>query len=181
MKKILGILVLITIVSGCALLRTNTSPKRAVETLLGKYQQVDNEILTQLDDLMADEDLTTAQQVEYRKLMRKQFESLTYTIKDEVIDGENALVTVEIEVYDLGKAQADIERYLDENRDEFLDDEGVFVPGRFTDYRIERLMEQEDRIKYTLDLRLTRENEEWRLDDLTEVERQKIHGIYVGT
>ena len=33
-------------------------------------------------------------------------------------------------------------------------------------------------IKNTLELNLTKEDDEWKLDNLTETERQKIHGIY---
>ena len=36
--------------------------------------------------------------------MKKQYQNLTYTIKDEEIDGDTAIVKVEIEVYDFNKA-----------------------------------------------------------------------------
>ena len=38
--------------------------------------------------------------------------------------------------------------------------------------------EVKDRVKYTLELTLTKIDDEWELDNLTETERQKIHGIY---
>ena len=35
-----------------------------------------------------------------------------------------------------------------------------------------------DKIKYTLNLTLTRNDKKWILNDITDVDRQKIHGIY---
>ena len=34
------------------------------------------------------------------------------------------------------------------------------------------------KVKYTLELTLTKTDDEWEVDNLTETERQKIHGIY---
>ena len=35
-----------------------------------------------------------------------------------------------------------------------------------------------EKVKYTLQLTLTKVDDEWKMDDLTETEKQKIHGIY---
>ena len=35
-----------------------------------------------------------------------------------------------------------------------------------------------DRVKYTIDFSLTKIENEWKLDDLLEIDRQKIHGLY---
>ena len=178
MKRVFLLSIFVILISGCALLRETTSPTRATEAFLGRYQSLDEQIMTQLDDVMAGENLTAQQQEDYRTLMRRQYQNMTYEIKDEVIDGDNAVVTVEIEVYDFGTAQADADFYREENPGEFEDDEGAFSPERFMDYRIGRLTEAEDRTKYTMDLRLTKVEDEWIIEDLTEIERQKIHGIY---
>ena len=42
--------------------------------------------------------LSDNQKKDYKELMKKQYQNLTYTIKDEEVDGNNAIVKVEIEV-----------------------------------------------------------------------------------
>lgn len=58
----------------------------------------------------------------YSDIMKRQYEDLTYEIKDEVIDGDNATVTVEIEVYDYYKVNQEAQNYYNENPNEFQDD-----------------------------------------------------------
>ncbi len=178
MKKLLLVLVAITLVTGCGLFGEQISPTRSVETFLGKYQSLNEEVTNQLDDVVLDEELTTVQRDEYNEVMRRQYQNLTYTIKEEIIDGDNAIVTAEIEVYDLKKTQADVEEYLATNETEFEDETGTFSQERYMDYMLEQLKNETSRVKYTLDLRLTKEDEQWIMEDLTEIERQKIHGVY---
>ena len=182
MKKIFLVIIVMFLVTGCVLFQTKTSPTRSVESFFGKYQSLDNTILNQLDDVVLDEDLTTTQKDDYKTLMKKQYQNLSYVVKDEVVDGNNAIVTVEIEVYDFTKSQTDIEDYIAENRAEFEDEEGVFSQEKYMDYKLGILKDETDKVKYTLDLRLTKNDKgEWQLEDLTDIERQKIHGVYATT
>ena len=103
MKKIFlfvfGLLVLLT---GCNTL-INT-PTKKVEELLSKYQMVDQDISSEIDNLLNDEvTLTSDEKVKYKDIISKQYKNLVYTIKDETVDGDNAIVTVEIEVLDYKK------------------------------------------------------------------------------
>ncbi len=172
------LLIMLFILTGCTLFQSNTSPKRTVEHFFSKYQTLDKEIDTQLDDVISKEDLTETQKKDYKEIMKKQYNDLTYTIKDEIIDGNNAIVTVEIEVYDLAGSQKDIEENLNENREDFLKD-NEFSNELYMNYRIKKLKEERKRIKYTLDLRLTKnDKDKWFIDDLSEAEKKKIHGVY---
>ena len=66
------------------------------------------------DSLMDDNQKST-----YSDIMKKQYKDMTYKIKDEVIDGDTATVTAEIEVYDYYKINKDAENYYNSNPDEF--------------------------------------------------------------
>ena len=46
------------------------------------------------------------------------------------------------------------------------------------DYRIKQLEDVKERVKYTLNLTLTKKDKKWVLNDITETDRQKIHGLY---
>ena len=172
MKKIIFTVVcLLLLTCGCESMM-NTPTKR-VEEFLNKYQRQDSEVLTQLDDAITngDFDFTDNQMNSYKDLMKNQYKNLTYTIKEEMIDGDNATVTVEIEVFDYNRAMNDAESYYIANPDKFKTETGELDNSKYMDYKIEK-------IKYTLNLTLTKADDKWVLNDITEADRQKIHGLY---
>lgn len=177
MKKILVFILGIFLLTGCNNLM-NTPTKR-VENLLSKYQQQDSEVLTQLDDTLREETLLNNEQKErYRNLMTKQYKNLAYTVKDETIDGKTAVVEVEIEVYDYNKAITDVEDYLLANANEFQDDSGQVNNTKYNDYKISQMESVKDKVTYTINFTLSKVDDKWIVDDLTETERMKIHGLY---
>jgi len=155
------------------------TPTKRVEEFLNDYQTNDSTVLTQLDSTLTNEmTLNDAQRDDYRDMMKKQYKDLVYTIKDETVDGNNATVKVEIEVYDYNKAIKEADSYILLNQADFLDEEGGMDNNKFMDYKIERMKEVGERVKYTIDFHLTKSDNSWKLDDITEIDRQKIHGIY---
>lgn len=177
MKKILFVVVGLLLFVGCD--GVMNSPTKRVEEFLNNYQTMDTEVLTQLDDAIKDEDLLTDDQKKtYKELMEKQYQNLMYTVKDETVDGNKATVEVEIEVYDYSTAMNQADDYLLTNNPEFVGEDGNVDNVKFMDYKIEQMKNVKDKAKYTLFLTLTKKDKEWILDDITEPDRQKIHGIY---
>lgn len=177
MKKILVFILGIFLLTGCNNLM-NTPTKR-VENLLSKYQQQDERVLSQLDDTLREETLLNNNQKDrYRNLMTKQYKNLAYTVKDETIDGKTAVVEVEIEVYDYNKAITDVEDYLLANANEFQDDSGQVNNTKYNDYKISQMESVKDKVTYTINFTLSKVDDKWIVDDLTETERMKIHGLY---
>lgn len=177
MKKILWIILGVICLTGCNNLMN--TPTKKVEMLLSKYQQNDEEVLKQLDStLLSDTILSSEQKERYKNIMKKQYKDLTYTIKDESIDGKTAVVEVEIEVYDYSKAITDTENDLLNNADNYKDDTGDINTITFNDSKLDALENVNTRTKYTLNFTLSKIDEEWIVDDLTETERMKIHGLY---
>lgn len=177
MKKILLFILSIFLLTGCDTLM-NTPTKR-VENLLSKYQTQDEEVLTQLDDTLRDETLLNNEQKDrYRNLMTKQYKNLAYTVKNETIDGKTAVVEVEIEVYDYNKAITASEDYLLNNASEFQDDIGQVNNTQYNDYKITQMEGVKDKVTYTINFTLSKVDDKWLIDDLTETERMKIHGLY---
>lgn len=179
-KTILVVFLLLITMCGCDSMM-NTPTKR-VEEFLNKYQRQDNEILTQLDTVINEGNysFTSDQSDEYKDLMKKQYKDLTYTIKEETIDGNDAMVEVEIEVYDFNKTINESEEFYLANPDspDFKGESGEFDSSKYMDYKIKKLKETKDRIKYTLNLTLSKSDKEWLLNNITEADRQKIHGLY---
>ena len=73
---------------------------------------------------------------------------------------------------------SDADKYLEENKDTFNDEEGKYDKTLFTKYRLDKLKEAKDTVKYTLDMTLTKVDDEWQLDDLSDIDEKKIHGMY---
>ena len=82
------------------------------------------------------------------------------------------------EVTDYTKVMSDADKYLEENKDTFNDEEGKYDKTLFTKYRLDKLKEAKDTVKYTLDMTLTKVDDEWQLDDLSDIDEKKIHGMY---
>ncbi len=177
MKKIFLLLVIgVFLLTGCNNLMN--TPTKKVELLLSKYQKKDEEVLIQLGDtILMDTVLNKDQKDNYKSLMERQYSNLMYKIKDEVIDGKTAVVETEIEVYDYNKAIKDSEDYLLANQDEFMEGKMVSTT-KFNDYKIDNMQKMNDRVTYTINFTLSKIDEEWVVDDLTETERLKIHGLY---
>lgn len=177
MKKFLLIIMTLFLLVGCETVMNN--PTKRVETFLNKYQTMDSEVLKQLDETLSnDVNLTESQKKDYKDLMKKQYQNLTYTIKDEEVNGDKATVKVEIEVYDFNKAMTKADDYLSKNQDEFTDENNNIDNEKFMDYKIKEMKNANDKVKYTIDFTLTKNNNKWQLDDIDEITRQKIHGIY---
>ena len=177
MKKILWAILIIFCLTGCNNLMN--TPTKKVEYLLSKYQNNDEEVLKQLDEtLLTDAILTPEQKERYKNIMKRQYKDLTYTVKNEAIDGKTAVVEVEIEVYDYAKAITDTEDKLINNADLYTDSTGEVNTITYNDDKLTALENVNDRVKYTINFTLSKDDDEWIVDDLTETERMKIHGLY---
>ena len=177
MKKVLLFLGAFFLMIGCD--NFMNTPTRRVEEFLNKYQTMDNTVIEQLNYTI-DEDYTLndKQRDSYKMIMKKQYKDLVYTIKEETIDGKTSTVKVEIEVYDYSKGISDANNYLLNNPDEFYLDNGTVNKEKFLDYKISLMEKVTDRVKYTIELNLVKNNDTWMMSDITEIDRQKIHGIY---
>ena len=174
MKRLLIFLFIFLFITGC---NKNNKPSNEVEKMFLNYNNLNSEVLIQLDSVFEIEDLTETQKDKYKTILKKQYEDLKYTILDEDVDTDNAVVSVEIEVYNLNKAIEDSEKYLEEHKDEFyinnkLDKE------KFWNYKLDHMSNMDERTKYILEITLTKINNKWHIDDLLESDRKKIHGLY---
>ncbi len=170
MKKIifLGSVLFITLVClfGCSLSNTPTSK---VEELFTKYQMLDDDIKKGIDDILANETLTNEQKERYKEIISNQYKNLTYEIKDEKVDGDLAVVTVQIEVYDYRKAISNLNTELDTNYDVL----------EYNNKKLDTLEKVKDKVSYTLDINVLKDNNgNWYLAELSNTDIKKIQGMY---
>lgn len=179
MKKILISLLVFLMLTGCSLKDMDNTPSKKVEAFFDKYQTLDSNVLNDLDLTIADDTtIDESSRSEYREFMKKHYQDLEYEIKDEKIDGDNATVEVEIKVRDYSKVLSDSDIYKDTNADEFKDDDGNYSASLFSVYRLNKMKEVTEKTTYTLEINLTKQDDEWIMDELSEEDEQKINGLY---
>lgn len=177
MKKMLVLLLIVVILlTGCG----GNNARGAVDSYLKQYKNLSSEVLVDMENIIASENLTEEQSDNYRNILKKQYKDLTYEILEEEYDNDVSYVTVKISVYDLSTSQDNALLYLEENQEEFNNDEGIYDEGLFTDYKLEQMKNTTDRIEYTITFTVVKENDKYVVEQPTENDLLKIHGIYNG-
>ena len=179
MKKILLVVSTFLLLCGCNMMDMNNTPKKQVEKFFNDYQTLDKKVLDNLDTIVSKEvELTDAQKDKYRDILKKHYEKLDYEIKDETINGNSATVKVEIEVNDYSKTLRQVDEHKIQYPEEFNDSNDKYSESIFQEYRLNALKDTNERIKYTLYMTLTKTNDKWVLDTISDSDEEKILGIY---
>ena len=81
MKKLKYVVVSLAVflLMGCTMSNTPTSK---VEDLFSKYQTLDNDIKSDINEVLKEQNLTDTQVERYKKLLEDQYRNLTYEIKN---------------------------------------------------------------------------------------------------
>lgn len=198
-KLVVGVGFLLLLIAGCS--NNMSTPTDKVEAFLGKYQSMDEDVLVQLDQVVdKDDTMNDDQKDKYRALMEKQYQNLSYKIENEDIEGDSATVDVEIEVLDYATTISKAQEYYNEhkkeieeeyqdkkdNNDNDLEDaadevgEAVEESAAYINYKLKELEAASDTVTYTMTFYLTKEDGEWVLQDISDLDRKKLHGLYEG-
>lgn len=177
MKKVLLVIFCLFLLVGCSCTKTNT-PKAKVEDYLKSYQNLSDDVLTELDDTTDLEEYSDTQKTKYKDILKKQYQDLKYEILEEVINGNDATVTAKITVYDLYKVQQDATKYQTDHPSEFLNTSGTYDKNLFLDYKLEQMKKVTNTVDYTITFTLTKADNNWKINNISDETLQKIHGIY---
>ena len=102
---------------------------------------------------------------EYKVLLEKQYQNLSYKIKNEEIIKNKAIVDTEIEVLDY---YTTIEKVKRENKNE----------KTYQKEKLDALKQVNTKTKYNITFTLIKEDNNWKLDSLDKNIIKKIHGLY---
>ena len=169
MKKLLlinfSLFIILTFLFGCSLSNTPTSK---IEYLFSKYQRLDDDITEEIDNLLNSETLTEEQSKRYRKVIENQYKNLVYAIKDEIINGDSAVVVVQIEVFDYRKVV-----------NEFSNENNNYDILQYNNKKIEKLEKTKEKVAYTLNINLNKDKDgNWQINYLSNDDVRKIQGMY---
>lgn len=179
MKKIIIVALMLIGLTGCSLTKDmDNTPTKKVEAFLNNYQTLNEDVLTDLDDVVEKEiSFSSDQKKKYKDIIKSNYQKMTYVIKDEEVNGDTATVKTEIEVIDYTKIVSNSNQYLKDHPEEFLTDK-KYDDSLFVDYKLKQLKEAKEKVKYTIDFTLTKDKDEWMLDSISDDVRDKINGIY---
>ena len=176
MKKVYYIVlsfIFLFMLTGCG---TNT-PTAKTEEYLSRYTSLADEVTVDIDTAVNSSGLSTTNQKEYRKVLERQYKNIKYEVKDETINGEEAIVTVKVTVYDLYKSDKNSLEYLGNNQNEFYVD-NVLNQDLYDEYRIKNMLSMNDTIDYEINFYLTKKNGTWVLENPDNTTLEKLHGLY---
>lgn len=168
MKKIAGVFIFLLLLVGCSL---SNNPTSKVEDLLSKYQRLDSDIKSGIDDILEEEALTEEQKERYRNIIEKQYKNLSYQIKNEKIDGDTATITTEIEVLDYKKMVNETSSYYRDKND--------YTVEKYNNTKLDKLENAKDKVTYTIDFEVKKDKDgNWNLTSLNNETIKKIQGMY---
>lgn len=174
MKKILLIIITAFLLMGCM----DNKASDAVKNYLNQYRNLNDNVIADLGELTDSQNLSDKQKETYTKIMKKQYQDLQYEIVEEEYDGDRAIVTAKITVYDLYKVQEDADTYMNTNMEEFYDDNDVYDNSLFLDYKLGKMQDNTETVSYTITFDVIKEDNNWIVVQPSEEDLEKIHGIY---
>lgn len=183
MKKIIIIILFISIITGCNNMRN--TPTNKVEDFLGKYQRLDQNVIQDLKNVIKKESqMDEEEKREYQALLEKQYQNLSYKIKKEEIIDKTAIVEVEIEVFDYQTAIHNSKKYYQNHIEEFVEKretqnlEDIDTNKKYIDYKISEMKKVNTRIKENISFQLVLEKGKWKIKELNKEDLSKLHGLY---
>ena len=99
-------------------------------------------------------------------------------ILSEEYDNDKALITVNINVYDLSKAEEEATNYLSTHLKDFYDENNIFNNEKYINYKLNLMYNTNERIDYSIVFFLNKKKNNWILEQPTDSDLEKIHGIY---
>ena len=175
-SKVFLVISICLVLAGCGWIKKTA--KGAVEDYLNQYKNLSSNVISDMENIIKDENLTDKQKEVYTDALKRQYQDLKYSIESEDYNGDNATVEVKITVYDLYKVQKEADEYLSNNPDEFKDGD-VYSDELYMDYKLDKMKKSTDTVDYNITFNVTKDdNGNYQVVDLSSQDLEKIHGIY---
>ena len=178
MKRLLLCLMLVLsmfFVSGCGM---EKSARDVAIEYLELYRSKDKVVMDELGEFIENENLNDTQKEKYKEILEREYGTLMYKVVDEQYEGNVAFITMEITVIDLYKSQEESAKYFNENPTKFNDEDGEYDRDLYTDYKLDMMSKETDTITYTIDIKVEKDGDDWKVVQLSNESLEKIHGIY---
>ena len=178
MKKFIVLFTVLVFVSGCT--KEKTAPQ-VVSNYLNEFQLLTKNISDEIESSLNNEKEYNAEHKKiYKEILTRQYKDLKYDIFKEEYDDDKALIYVNVNVYDLKKAEDDAVLYLSDHLSEFYNKNNVFDNDKYLSYKLNLMLNTSNRIDYEIIFYLEKKSSKWILLQPTDNDLEKIHGIYTS-
>lgn len=175
MKKIF-IIIIAFLLCSC---NNNTSARNEVYNYLDDFKNLNSNVKEEVEYIInSNVDYTLEQKKLYKDILYREYKSLKYDVISEEYDGDKALIKVNINVIDLNKAEEESLDYLSENLKEFYNEENIFDNEKYLSYKLNLMKKTTKSVDYEIIFYLEFRNGKWHLEQPTDSDLEKIHGIY---
>lgn len=172
LKKVILIVLLLLVVTGCE--NIVETPINKIQYFLGKYQRLDKDTMIELDNIInRNYKLSKKEKDEYKRIFERQYQNLSYKIKEEETDYTSSVIIVEIEVLDYKNCIDKVKEYYKENKQKLQK-----KYGNYESYQLSELKKIKSKIKYEIIFNLYKKNRKWKIKELSNEDFLKIHGLY---
>jgi len=162
---------LLFVLGGCSMKNT---VREATAEYLDAYVNLDQDIVRQLNNQARRYYKNDRIRSKYVEVVKRQYSNMNYDIVKEEYDDEFAYATVRIDVYDLYK----VTKEATDNVNKFLLEDGQYDRESFNLYKLDKMLESEDRVSYDIVIKLLLTDDSWSVIQLSNDNLEKIHGIY---
>lgn len=177
MKKIISLVIVsIVFLTGCSLFVSK--PSDEVVKYLNKYKNNDQIVIDELNMFLETQELDDDTLEDYREIYLRQYSNLDYEIKEETVNADKAEVEVQVTVFDYYKTNVESGDYFTANQADFVDDDGDINFSKYIAYKVNKMLDTKDRISYTLNIELTKTDDGWEVEPLSNEELTKLHGTF---
>ncbi len=151
---------------------TKTDARFEVESYLNKFKNHDELVRQSLNDILEEQQLDDEDKSLYELIMKRQYTDLEYKVKDEKYNGDEAVISVLITVYDYENSKNLALEEINDNPFKYdtLDERLHLI--------LKKMDEEEKRIDYSIDFKVFYYDDKWVLDKPSISVLEKIHGIY---
>lgn len=148
-----------------------TSPSAVVEEYLNKYNSLDKGVTSKIKYEFEDK-LDKKQKKQYESIMKKQYQKMFYSILDEEVVENKAVVKAEVTVSDFNACYNAADSHIATHTEKFPTVE------RQINYKLNKLETCSEKVTYPITFNLRKSSNEWLLDNLLEADSKKISGTY---
>ena len=150
-----------------------------VKKYLNSYQNLSSNVIKDIDKVINEnKEFNDAHKILYKDILLDQYRSLKYSVLSEEYDDDKALIKVNITVRDLNKAEDNSLDYLSKNLKDFYNEDNTFNREKYITKKLELMKEVNETKDYEINFYLYKKNNKWILEQPSDDDLEKIHGIY---
>lgn len=172
MKKVV-LLIMLVLVTSC--IDVNNKPDIKINEFFDKYIKLDDEVLRDIDKKMLEAELDNEIKLVAKNAYKRQFKNIKYKIININEYKNYAKAKISVSLYDYEATKEEAENYIDSHVEEFMvNNEVDYIKEK--KYIFEKLNKTNKRKKEIIYIKLHKDNNNWKVDDLSNETLLKLQG-----